>query len=444
MAAERVAPAFAASRRALALSGNVTARERALIEALAARYSDESADRAALDAAFAEAMRAVAARYPDDADVLVVLADALMNLQPWDSWEADKVTPKGNGAEIVASLERALSLDPHHPAALHLYIHAVEASATPERAEGAADRLRGLAPAAGHLVHMPAHLYTRVGRYADAIAVNRDAIAADEAFLAAAGDAASPLYRYGYYPHNVHFLMVSAQMAGVAGDVIACADKLVEITSEGVSQDLAWVQAIRTAPYAGHAQFSDPATILALPDPGDRLPFVKGFWHYARGVADVQAGDLAAARAEAEAIDRLIETADLGGLEAQYLPARDVLAIARNVVLARAAAARGAFSDAEALLDEAIALQDGIPYAEPPYWYYPVRQTLGALLVRAGKPEQAIAAFEAALEETPRNAWALWGLAQARRAAGQDPAAALAAFRDAWLGAPAFLSLDRL
>jgi tetratricopeptide (TPR) repeat protein len=445
MAEDRVAPAWAAARRALALSGNASGVERALIEALAARYSDDpAADRAALDAAFAQAMRAVAAQYPDNANVLVVLADALMNLQPWDYWEADKVTPKGNGAEIVATLERALSLDPDHPAALHLYIHAVEASADPGRAEDEADRLRGLAPAAGHLVHMPGHLYTRVGRYADALAVNHDAVAADEAFLAAAGAAASPLYRYGYYPHNVHFLMVSAQMAGVAEDVIAAADKLAAITSDGVSQDLAWVQAIKTAPYAGHAQFSDPATILALPDPGDRFPFVKGFWHYARGVAEAQAGDLAAARAEADAIDRLIETADFAALEAQYLPARDVLAIARNVVRARAAAAQGDFGDAEVLLNQAIALEDGLGYIEPPYWYYPVRQTLGAVLVRAGKPAQAIAAFEAALEQTPKNAWALWGLAQARRAAGQDASAEEAAFGDAWLGDPGFPTLDRL
>lgn len=142
---------------------------------------------------------------------------------------------------------------------------------------------------------MPAHIYVRVGRYADSIAVNREAVAADEAFLAQAGAAASPLYRYGYYPHNVHFLLVSAQMAGLTEDVIASAEKLVRITSDAVSEKLAWVQAITTAPYSAHAQFSDAATILALPDPGDRFPFVKGFWHYARGVAQVYASDLAAA-----------------------------------------------------------------------------------------------------------------------------------------------------
>ena len=374
----------------------------------------------------------------------MIFADALMNLQPWDYWQADKVTPKGHGAEIVATLERALALDPDHPAALHLYIHAVEASADPARAEAAADRLRGRAHGAGHLTHMPAHIYTRVGRYADAIAVNRDAIAADEAFLAAAGPAASPLYRFGYYPHNVHYLMVSAQMAGVAEDVIAAADKLVAITSDGLSQDLAWVQAIKTAPYSGHAQFSDAATILALPDPGDSFPFVKGFWHYARGLAQVRRGDLAAAEAEAAAIDRLIEIADLDALEAQYLPARDVLGIARNLVRAQAAAAQGGWSDAEALLREAIALEDGLGYMEPPYWYYPVRQTLAALWLRSGDPAAAADGFAAVLRQTPRNGWALWGLAEAQRAAGRDSSEAEAAFGKAWLGDPAILSLDRL
>ena len=445
MADEAIRPAWAAITRASELASGATAKEQALIEALAARYgANAMANRAGLDLAWAEAIGQVAARYPDDAGILVLHADALMNLRPWDYWEADGITPKDGTPEIIAALEAALALAPDHPAALHLYIHAVEASADPARAEAAADRLRGIAPAAGHLTHMPAHIYMRVGRYHDAIAVNRDAIAADEAFLAVAGEAASPLYRFGYYPHNVHYLLVSAQMAGLAADVIASADRLVEITSDGVSEALAWVQAIRTAPFSGHAQFSDPATILALPDPGDRFPFVQGFRHYARGLAQLRAGEPAAAEAEAAAIDRLIATADMGELEAQYLPARDVLAIARDLVRAKVAAAAGDFARAETLLRAAIALEAGIGYMEPPYWYYPVQQTLGAVLVQAGRPDEAIAAFEAALAQTPRNGWALWGLAEARHAAGQDAAEAEAAFRRVWLGDTAILTLDRL
>ncbi|MCT7378654.1 tetratricopeptide repeat protein [Chelativorans salis] len=443
---EAAVPAREAIDRALALTEKATPKERALIEALSRRYgANLMASRPPLDQAWADALGEVAKAYPDDADVLVLHAEALMNLQPWDYWEADGVTPKGRGGEIVAVLERTLDLDPDHLGAAHLYIHAVEASAEPGRAEAVADRLRGAAPAAGHLTHMPAHLYVRIGRHGDSIAVNHNAIAADEAFLAQAGDAASPLYRFGYYPHNVHFLMVSAQMAGVKEDVVGAAEKLAEITSDEVSQELAWVQAIKTAPFSAHAQFSDPDTILALADPGDRFPFVKGYWHYARGVALAFKGDLEAASAEADAVGRLIDEADLSGLEDQYLPATDVLGIARHVVEARIAGARSDYAAAEQHLTEAIRLQDGISYMEPPLWYYPVRQTLGAVLLQQGRADEAVAAFEKALAESPRNGWALWGLLKAKAAAGsEDASEAEAAFKKAWLGNEALLVLDRL
>lgn len=442
---EAVAPARKAVQRAEALKTGVSGKERALIEALTERYSaSPTGNRAPLDKAWAEAMGKVAKTYPNDANILVFHADALMNLQPWDYWEADGLTPKGHGGEIVAALERALEIDPKHPAAAHLYIHAVEASADPSRAEAVADRLRGSMPAAGHLVHMPAHIYARIGRHADSIAVNRDAIAADEAFLAQTGEAASALYRFGYYPHNVHYLMLSAQMAGVREDVIASAEKLAKITSDDVSRELAWVQAIKAAPFSAHAQFSDPDTILALENPGDRFPFVKGYWHYARGVAFAFKGDLGAAASEAKAIEQLIDKADMRGLEEQYLPARSVLGIAKYVVEARIAQAKRDYTEAERQLNEAIRVQDGISYMEPPYWYYPVRQPLGAVLLQQGRAEEAIAAFEEALQETPRNGWALWGLLNAQIAANRDPADIKAAFAQAWLGGEALLTLDRL
>lgn len=443
---EAIAPAIAAVQRASTLKAGVSAKERALIDALARRYAaDPAAERAALDAAWAEAMREVAQAYPRDATVLVFFADALMNLQPWDYWEADGTTPKGHGGEIAGTLKRALELDPDHPAAAHLFIHAVEASAHPEDAEAVADRLRGAAPAAGHLVHMPAHIYMRLGRHQDSVAVNRDAVAADEAFLQQAGGAASALYRFGYYPHNVHFLMVSAQMAGLAEDVISSADKLAKVTSDEVSQELGWVQAIKTAPYSAHAQFSDAETILALRDPGDRFPFVKGFWHYARGVALAASGEVESARREAEAIERLFTAADLSGLEAQYLPAREALRIAKHVVEARIEQSRKDYGAAEHHLMEAIALQDGLPYMEPPFWYYPLRQTLGAVLLQQGRAADAVAAFERALRQAPRNGWVLWGLLQAQIAAGDGNAAATrAAFAKAWLGNQNLLTLGRL
>jgi tetratricopeptide (TPR) repeat protein len=447
MHAGAVAPAYAAISRAAELSGGVSDRERHLIEAMGRRYgADGDADRAELDLAWAAAMRRVAANYPDDVDVQVLFADSLMNLQPWDYWEAGGHEPKGIGGELVKVLEYALSLDADHPAAAHLYIHTVEASAEPQRAEPYADRLRDAVPAAGHLVHMPAHIYVRVGRYVDALEANRKAIAADEAMLAQIGDEASSLYRFGYYPHNVHFLMIAAQLAGSREDVLAAAAKLDEITSDDVSQELAWVQAIKTAPFTGHAQFSAPETILALPDPGDRFPLVKGFWHYARGVALSQSDDPEAAQAEADAIMLIAETADLAGLEEQYLPAPDLLSIARHVVEARISRARGDLAAAEAGLRAAIALQDGISYMEPPYWYYPVRQTLGAVLVQQGRYDAAVEAFQQALAEQPRNGWALWGLRHAQELAGDavGASATQAAFQQAWVGERSLLTLDRL
>lgn len=452
MQPDQAAPAWAALQEAVALGGK-TPKERALIGALAERYAPGGGDRAALDRAFADAMAAVAAEWPDDANVQALLADALMNLQPWDYWEADGVTPKGNGGRILAALEAALAAAPDHPAALHLYIHATEASSSPERAEAAADRLAASVSAAGHLVHMPAHVYNRVGRFEDSIAANQAAIAADEAFLAAAGDAASPLYRYGYYPHNVHFLLVAAQNAGLGDVALEAADKLAGVTSDEMASRLAWVQAISTAPYSAHAQFSDAETILALEKPRDAFPFVQGYFHYARGLGLAREGRGREARAEAEAIGRLIEAADLSLLEDQHLPARSVLGIAQRVVEGRIAAAEGDFDAARRHLGEAIALEETIAYMEPPYWYYPVHQTLGAVELQAGRPAEAAAAFGTALEQSPNNGWALWGLWEARKAlagdgategeaAGLEDLAARAA--GAWLGDSALLTLSRL
>ncbi len=446
MRPEAIAPAMAALSRALELAPKATAKEQALIAALAKRYSaDPNADRAALNLAWADAMRGVAETYADDVNIQVIFADALMNLQPWDYWEADGTTPKGNAGEIVATLEAALALNPKHPAAAHLYIHAVEASTTPERGERYADLLRGATPAAGHLVHMPAHIYARVGRHADSLAVNREAVAADEAMLAQMGDAASALYRYGYYPHNVHFLLVAAQMSGAKDDALEAADKLGAITSDAVSDELAWVQAIKTAPYSAAAMFAAPDTVSRMPDPGDRFPFVKGYWHYARGVALAQLGAVEEAADEAAAINALIETADFSPLEAQYLPADVVLGIAQSIVAARIAQAEGDLSSAEARLREAVALEDSIAYMEPPYWYYPVRQTLAAVLYQQGRYEESAAMFRDALAKLPKNGWALWGLMKAEEKAG-DPgfAETTRLFEAVWLGDRSQLAIDRL
>ena len=435
MHAAAVTPAFEAISRAVTLAEGATAKEKALIDALANRYSQDGDQRQALDQAWAEAMAVVAEQYQDDPAIQALYAEALMNLQPWDYWEADGVTPKGRTADIISALERALGLEPGHPAAAHLYIHAVEASATPERAERHADALRGAMPAAGHLVHMPAHIYARLGRFADSLAVNADAIKADEQMLAAMGDAASPLYRFGYYPHNVHFLMVAAQLSGAREEALAAAVKLSGIVSQEVSGELGWVQAIETAPYTVHAQFSDPATLMALPDPGDRFPFVKGYWHYARGTGFALSGRFEEAAGEVAALRAIQATGDLDGLEAQYVPARTLLGIAMHVVEARVEQRRGDYEAAMHHLQAAIDLESAIAYMEPPYWYYPVHQTLGAVQLQSGDTAQAVVSFQKALAQLPNNGWSLWGLHMAQAASGDGNAEdTRRRFRAVWLG----------
>ncbi len=435
MVADAVEPAFAAIAKAQALSGSASPKEQALIRAMAKRYApDPAADRKALDAAYADAMAEVAREFGEDDNVQVLLADALMNLSPWDYWAADGVAPKGRTAEIVTALETALKRSPDHAGAIHLYIHTVEASTTPERAEPYADRLAALVPGAGHLVHMPAHIYYRVGRYKDSLAVNIQAVKADEDYLAHSkpGD----VYPQIYYPHNVHFVLVSAQMGGDGPTAVNAAVKLDGLISDAVAREIGAVQPIKQAPYFAHAQFSDPATILALPEPADDFPFLKASWHYTRVLAQIARGDLAQARAEEKALSELAASSDFTKLAGWGVPAADVVAIAREVAKGRLARAEGQPAEAANAFRRAVEIQDRLPYMEPPYWYYPVRQSLAAAQLAAGQTEEAIQTFRDSLVRTPNNAYALYGLAQALTMAGMKDAAgeAEARFNAAWSG----------
>jgi tetratricopeptide (TPR) repeat protein len=449
MHADAVRPAFQAMAMATLLIEGASPREQALIRALKTRYSMAAdADRAALDQAYADAMLAAADAHPDDVELLVLAAEAVMNSQPWDYWEADGVTPRGRAGRLVALLETALAADPDHPHAIHLYIHTVEASSDPARAEPHADRLAALMPTAGHVVHMPAHIYYRVGRYQDSLATNIAAAEADEALFAewqAAGEEGG-LYRFGYYPHNVHFVLTSATMAGDAISAMAAAHKLAAVMSDEVTAEVAWVQAIRTAPFTATAQLGDVDTVMGLPDPGDAMPFVKGLWHYARGVALARAGDGEAAAGEAAAIEALALDPQLQLLVEQYVPAPDLLALAAHVVRARIAVAAGDFATAESRLLEAVALQATVPYMEPPYWHYPVVQTLAAVELMAGEPEAASRHFQDALVATPNNGWSLFGLMEAQRAMGDEAGAKVTAdlLDQAWVGPRDLLRLERL
>jgi tetratricopeptide (TPR) repeat protein len=438
------APALAALEQAQRLAPGASPREQALVHALATRYSPDG-DRSALDFAYADAMRDVAADFPDDDDIAVLYAESVMNLSPWDFWEADGVTPKGRMGDAIATLENVLARSPDHPGAIHLYIHAVEASTTPERAEPYADRLAAMDIGAGHLVHMPSHIYYRIGRYQDSLEANRRAVATDEAFFAEV--APKGIYAGGYYPHNIHFLMVSAQMAGDGPTVIEAAGKLSAAISDEMARAApAFVQPIKAAPLFAHAQFSDPDTILAIERPSGDFPFVDAAWHYARGVAFASVQDIPNARAERAAIAAISENADLGGLIEGGIPAQEVLSIAVDTLDARIALARGDIEAAVRFLAAAKQTEDGLPYMEPRFWHQPVGQSLGAALLLNGDADAAEQAFEESLKLAPNNGWALFGLSEVYKSRGENARVeeALQKLDEAWIGSHDLLALNRL
>jgi tetratricopeptide (TPR) repeat protein len=368
-----------------------------------------------------------------------------MDLSPWNYWGDGGKTPTGRTADLVATLERVLQANPDHIGAIHLYIHAVEASDRPKRAEPYADRLAMQNLSTGHLIHMPAHIYFRVGRYLDSLEANKVASAADEAYLQQVQ--AGGIYPYAYYPHNVHFVLVSAQMAGDAATVLAAADKLDQIIPEEAARTVPLAQPVKAAPLFAYAQFATPEKILALPSPADDLPYLKGLWHYARGVALAAKGDVSGAQAEAEAIGQAAKDSSLETMQSTYgIPAAQVLEIAQHVVLARIAQAGGDLKKAIGEFETAVALEGSLPYMEPAYWYYPVKQSLGAILLLAGETERGEAALKASLEAVPNNGWACFGLLEAAKLRGD--AAAVSELQErlgrTWAGDPALLDLNRL
>ncbi|TIL54817.1 MAG: tetratricopeptide repeat protein [Mesorhizobium sp.] len=450
MGQEAAANAAEAVAQARKLAHLASSREKDLIAALSKRYSaDTSADQGALNQAYAAAMAELANRHPQDDEIATLYADALMNLMPWDYWLDGGATPKPDTVKLVASLERVLARNPDHAGAIHLYIHAVEASATPERAEAHADRLAALMPGAGHIVHMPAHIYHQVGRWIDSLEINREAVAADEAYFERVGiapESTPGVYTDGYYPHNLHFLMTSAQMAGDVEAIAEATKKLESLVSNTTARKVAGLQPIKAAAYFAHAQYSDPEVILALPVPANALPYVEATWRYARGVAFAAKGASEAARAETAAIRKLAAETDFSTETAGGLPAPDLLELSALIVEARIAQHQGNLREARNKLEAAVAIEDGLAYMEPAYWYYPVRQTLGAVYMATGEHEAAAAAFEHVLEQTPNNAWALWGLREVFRRTGRtaDAEEMDARFKAAWVGAPDFLGIERL
>jgi tetratricopeptide (TPR) repeat protein len=434
--AGRETVAYGAIQQALARAGRATPREQAVIAALARRHAaDPKADRGPLDRAYADAMREVTRRFPDDLDAATLFADSMMNLRPWDLWEPDG-RPKPGTAEILETLERVLAKNPSHPGANHLYIHAMEASPSPGRAEAAADRLRPLMPGAGHIVHMPSHIYWRVGRYDDAYRVNVAAAAADRAYFARREP--SPEYRMGYYPHNLDFVWHAASMEGRSAETFRAAREFADaIPAEAHAQMGGQMETAPAAPILVLVRFGRWEDVLRQREPPEDMLYTRGAWRYARGVAFAATGRRAEAEHELAELRALTATVPAERMLAQFFTTRSMLELAADVLAGEIAARNGETDTAVRHLLKAVAAQDGHWFTEPPPWYYPVRHSLGAALLAGGRPAEAEAVYRDDLKRNPENGWALFGLARSLRAQEKTAEAGQveARFRRAWVRA---------
>ncbi len=413
------AGAYAAAQRALAKVQSATPRERAYIQAMAARYAaDAGADRPPLDSAYARAMAGIADAYPEDIDAQVLYADALMNLSPWNYWEAD-ATPRPGTPEIISRLLHAMEKNPDHPGACHLYIHAEEAH-DPTRAVDCAERLAQLMPGAGHLVHMPGHIYIRVGRYWDAVEQNKHAVHADEHYLEGPHVNRRGIYPQGYYPHNYHFMSFAASMAGNRQVAVYAARRVAEKLGPEVTTEIGWLEAVTPIVYWTLVTFGEWEEILAEPvPPADRL-FMYGQAHYARGVASAATKRWAQAEEALDSVTAIATRFWEGRHGDQWVHDNAVaLDIAREALAGEIALRRGDAETAVQRFAEAVKLQDGLTYTEPPTWYYPMRQSLGRALLAAGRAAEAERTYREDLDHFPENGWSLFGLYQSLMAQGR-------------------------
>lgn len=438
------AKALALVSEAAAMKHHVTERERAYIDALAMRYTGDAKDRAAADQAYAGAMRMMREHYPDDLDAATLFAEAMMDLRPWNYWMRDG-RPYPGTEQIGAALNSVLARNPAHPGALHLSIHLWEEH-QPEKAEGAADRLLTLAPAAGHLVHMPGHIYQRLGRYEDVIKANQLAIIADEDYISQCR--AQGIYPLGYYPHNIHFLWFGATMAGQSTLAIDAARKTVASIPKQAVAEVPILQSFLLVEDYALVRFGKWDEILALPGLKYESLFTRGVRHYARGMAFTRKQQFDQARKELQALEKIAADPQLIATPASMslnLPDA-VLRIAAATLAGEMAAEQKDYTRAIAHLDTAVRLQDSLSYTEPDDWHYPTRHSLGAVLLQAGRAAEAETVYWQDLKQHPKNGWALFGLAQAMRAQGNvEGAKAIDAdFAKAWAKSDVQLSSSRL
>ena len=444
MSPDAEAPAYEMVKKAIALKKNATEKEQAYIDALANRYSgEEKPDRTSLDRAYADAMRKLHARYPDDLDAATLYAEAVMDLRPWDYWTRD-MQPYPETVEILSVLESVLSRNPNHPGAIHLYIHAVE-YARPELAEAGAERLWTLAPGAGHLVHMPSHIFRRIGRYADASKSNLDAIAADEDYIVQCR--AQGVYPLAYYPHNIHFLWDSATMEGRSRVAMSAAEKSASKIPDGAWREVPLLHQFLVSPLQAYTRFGKWDLILAQPQPAKDSLFWTGMWHYARGLAFVAKGNLDEASQELNYLENIAREKSLSDYRVTFSRngAKAILDIGVEVLAGELAAKRGYYDQAIARLHRGVLLEDNLIYNEPPDWHVPVRQSLGAVLLEADRAAEAEAVYWQDLNRNRANGWSLYGLMQSLQKQGKKEEALgiEQRFRKAWNRADVKLTASR-
>jgi tetratricopeptide (TPR) repeat protein len=442
--AEREKLAYETIQKAKAVAEHAPQAERDYVAALALRYSGEkSPDYKKLARDYAAAMKSLSDKYPDDLDAATLYAESLMDLNPWKLWTHEG-TPAENMEEIVRVLESVLARDPNHAGANHFYIHAVEASPHPERALPSARRLDTMVPQAGHLVHMPAHIYIRTGDYADAVKNNAEAAKVDRAYARKA-DQEGSMYDLMYHSHNEHFLAAAASMEGQYIEAKAAADGLATRLLPHTKM-IPMLDSFILTPLWVDARFGKWDVILATPEPAKELPGTHVMWHYVRTLAFAARGEKEKAVGEREQFAAEVKAFPADANFGEFNTAKDVLGMATHILDARIAMAAGNKDAAITHWRAAVEMQDALNYDEPPDWYYPVRESLGAALLAAGKPTDAEQVFREDLKRNPRNPRSLFGLMHSLKAQQKDADAAWVEkqFDTSWRNADTELQLAGL
>jgi tetratricopeptide (TPR) repeat protein len=442
---DRLKQAHEAIQKAVDLSSNASEAERGYIFAMAKRFpADPKADLRKAAEEYRDAMREVVKNYPDDPDAATLFAESGMDLHPWGLWHRDG-TPEEGTEEVVATLESVIKRDPNHLGALHYYIHAVEASNSPERALAAANRLASLAPAAGHIVHMPAHVYIRTGDYAAAVKTNEEAAAVDREYIQRSG--AQGIYPMMYYSHNLHFIAMCSAMTGDYPESRKAAEMLAAHVGPAV-KDMPPLEGFMTIPMAVNVRFHKWDAILAMKPPDAEMKTTVGFWHFARGMALAGKGKISEAEAEYKIVAEAEKATPPDAIFNMPInnKTKDILKIAENVLGAQVALAKKDNAAAAEMLREAVAVQDTLRYGEPPDWFFPVRESLGGVLLTSGDAKGAEQVFRDDLAKNPRNPRSLFGLHRALKAQDRNSDAWFVEqeFRKAWKGGVGELKVEDL